>query len=108
MSSHNFRNRIGERYGHLLVIEQAPNIITPNGRSHVAWKCLCDCGNEKIIRGDLLRGNSKKIIEWAIEKFFYINEITYEKIKYIQKYLGNEYNIFKIFNIRTIHSNSFN
>lgn len=60
MPSHNFKNRIGERYGHLLVIEQAPNIITPNGRSHVAWKCLCDCGNEKIIRSDLLQNGSTK------------------------------------------------
>ena len=50
---------------------------------------------EKINRGDLLRGNAKEIIEWAIEKFFYINEITTEKIKYIQKYLGNEYNLTK-------------
>ena len=30
----------------------------------------------KINRGDLLKGNSKKIIEWAIEKFFYNNKIT--------------------------------
>ena len=50
---------------------------------------------EKINRGDLLRGNAKKIIEWAIEKFFYINEITSEKIKYIQNYLGNGYNLTK-------------
>ena len=48
---------------------------------------------EKINRGDLLRGNTKKVIIWAIEKFFYINEITSEKINYIQKYLGDKYNI---------------
>lgn len=60
MPNHNFRNRVGEKYGHLLVIEQAPNIITPNGRSHVAWKCLCDCGNEKIVRGDCLQNGSTK------------------------------------------------
>ena len=60
MPSHNFRNRVGEKYGHLLVIEQAPNITTPNGRSHVAWKCLCDCGNEKIVRGDCLQNGSTK------------------------------------------------
>ena len=46
---------------------------------------------EKIKRGDLLRGNDKKIIEWAIEKFFYINKITSQKIKYIQKNFGNKY-----------------
>ena len=48
---------------------------------------------EKINRGDLLRGNTKKVIEWAIEKFFYINEITPLKINYIQNYLGNQYNL---------------
>ena len=50
---------------------------------------------EKIFRGDLLRGNAKRIIEWAIEKFFYINEITSEKINYIEKHLGKKYNLTK-------------
>jgi len=50
---------------------------------------------EKMNRGDLLRGNGKRIIEWAIEKFFYINKITPEKIQYIQKYLGNQFNLTK-------------
>ena len=51
---------------------------------------------EKINRGDLLRGNEIEIIEWAIEKFFYINEITKEKIEYIQSNLGYKYNVEKI------------
>ena len=50
---------------------------------------------EKIKRDDLLRGNAKKIIEWAIEKFFYINDITSEKINYKRKQLGNKYNLTK-------------
>ena len=48
---------------------------------------------EKINRGDLLRGNSKEIIEWAVEKFFYINQITEEKIRYIQNKLGSKYKL---------------
>ena len=48
---------------------------------------------EKINRGDLLRGNDQKIVEWAIEKFFYINEITQKKIEYIQHYFGLKYNL---------------
>ena len=51
---------------------------------------------EKMNRGDLLRGNEIEIIEWAIEKFFYINEITKEKIEYIQSNLGYKYNVEKI------------
>ena len=50
---------------------------------------------EKIKRGDLLRGNAKDIIEWAIEKFFYINNITQSKINYIKENLGQEYNLSK-------------
>ena len=50
---------------------------------------------EKINRGDLLRGNKNQVIEWAIEKFFYINEITKEKIAYIQSKFGSKYNLSK-------------
>ena len=50
---------------------------------------------EKIIRGDLLRGNNQEIVEWAIEKYFYINEISSEKIQYIQGKLGSNYNLTK-------------
>jgi hypothetical protein len=52
---------------------------------------------EKMNRGDLLRGNGKNIIRWAIEKFFYINNITLEKLQYIRKYLGTDYNLTKYF-----------
>jgi hypothetical protein len=39
-------DRTGQRYGRLLVVEQAPN----RGR-WVMWHCRCDCGNEVEIRG---------------------------------------------------------
>ena len=42
-------------FGRLIVIKQAKNILTPNGRSHVAWECLCKCGNTVVGRGDNLR-----------------------------------------------------
>ena len=44
-----------KRFGKLIVLSQAKNIQTPNGRSHVAWNCQCDCGNTCVIRGDNLR-----------------------------------------------------
>lgn len=45
----------GQRFGRLVVIEKAE---TKNGI--VKWKCLCDCGNEKIATGrDLKRGSVK-------------------------------------------------
>ena len=42
-------------FGRLTVIKQADNIQTPNGRSHVAWECQCECGNSVVVRGDNLR-----------------------------------------------------
>lgn len=45
----------GKRFGKLLVQNEADRIITPNGRSHIAWNCICDCGNLIVARGDLLR-----------------------------------------------------
>lgn len=45
----------GKIFGRLHVIKQVENIRTPNGRSHVAWECLCDCGKTVIVRGDNLR-----------------------------------------------------
>ena len=51
-------NLTNQIFGRLTVLEQAENIITPNGRSHVAWKCKCDCGNITVVRGDCLRKGS--------------------------------------------------
>ena len=41
----------GQRYGHLVVIEYAGR----NERRESLWRCLCDCGKESIVRGDVLR-----------------------------------------------------
>ena len=46
---------INKRFGKLLVVSQAENIQTPNGRSHIAWNCICACGNTIMVRGDNLR-----------------------------------------------------
>lgn len=43
-------NRIGHRYGRLLVVEYAG----VNNRKKHLWKCICDCGSEKITLGNYL------------------------------------------------------
>lgn len=48
-------NLIGKTFGRLTVVSQSENIKTPNGRSHVAWLCKCECGQEIIVRSDNLR-----------------------------------------------------
>ena len=42
-------------FGRLKVLRQVDNIQTPNGRSHVAWLCECECGKQIVVRGDNLR-----------------------------------------------------
>ena len=41
----------GQRFGHLVVIEYAGR----NERRESLWRCHCDCGNDSIVRGDVLR-----------------------------------------------------
>lgn len=44
-----------KKFGCLQVLKQADNIQTPNGRSHIAWLCECECGNQIVVCGDNLR-----------------------------------------------------
>lgn len=51
-----FVDLTGDRYGRLLVMHQAPNIIEKMaGRQSVAWECRCDCGTICIVRSNTLR-----------------------------------------------------
>ena len=42
---------IGARYGKLVVTDWGGWIIKKSGDRIASWKCLCDCGNKKIIIG---------------------------------------------------------
>lgn len=46
-------NLLNNRFGRLLVIEEAPN----QGKK-TRWKCLCDCGKECIVLTDSLRAGT--------------------------------------------------
>ena len=52
----NAANLVGQRFGHLTVIEDSGE------RSHraVLWKCKCDCGNEKNITSSRLKSGHAK------------------------------------------------
>lgn len=45
----------GERFGRLIVEEISETHITPSGQKKTMWKCLCDCGNSKIVRYEQLK-----------------------------------------------------
>lgn len=49
----------GERYGKLVVMEEAEPIYSKTGKMIRRWKCKCDCGNITIVRhGDLRNGST--------------------------------------------------
>lgn len=48
--TYNFKDRTGERYGKLTVIERDNDAIYQSGKL-VRWKCICDCGNTKTVIG---------------------------------------------------------
>jgi len=45
----------GQKFGRLTVIKKINN-----DEKYLTWLCKCDCGNEKIVRGDSLRGGITK------------------------------------------------
>lgn len=49
-----------KKFGRLVVVEEAERRRTSGGHSIRMWKCLCDCGNEKILpTHNLTSGNTK-------------------------------------------------
>ena len=50
----------GQRFGMLVVLEQAGISVNPDGSPGTAlWRCKCDCGNETVVRSaNLRRGNT--------------------------------------------------
>ena len=53
----------------------------------------------KIIRGDILRGTHRGINNYQVSLYFTINEITEEKLKYLEKTLGSRVNLGKYWKI---------
>lgn len=50
----------GKRFGKLTVLERVEDHVKPSGQHVPMWRCRCDCGNEIITSGQLLRnGNTK-------------------------------------------------
>lgn len=49
---------IDEKYGRLTVIEFSHSSGKPSYNKY--WKCLCDCGNTKTVRGSHLKCNNVK------------------------------------------------
>lgn len=53
-------NLINQRFGNLVVTELSESYISPRGCRRSRWKCICDCGNTKIVNSrELLLGKTK-------------------------------------------------
>lgn len=80
-----FIDLTGQRFGKLLVLEEAPRPVYLNN-SLAYWKCLCDCGNYHITSGSQLRsgkikscGCTKSWYEYEIICLLKENNIMYQK-----------------------------
>lgn len=54
------KNRVGERFGRLVVVEKGESLVTPKGKQIVVWVCECDCGNITSVSVNSLRSGSCK------------------------------------------------
>ena len=52
---YNFIDLTGQRFGRLTVVKRVEDYILPSGQHKPQWLCKCDCGNETIVLGELLR-----------------------------------------------------
>lgn len=57
----------GKRVGKLTVLERVEDHIQKSGAPKAMWRCRCDCGNERIVYGQVLR--SGKIIDCGCGSF---------------------------------------
>lgn len=50
---------IGSKFGKLTVIKETDRLVLPSGQKNRAFKCLCECGNETVVRlAHLVRGRT--------------------------------------------------
>lgn len=51
---------VGQRFGRLHVVGRAPDRTSPGTSSRVMWRCICECGATKDVRGKYLRSGHTK------------------------------------------------
>lgn len=50
----------GQKFGRLTVIKRTEDHVQPSGQRKTQWLCKCDCGNECVAQGNVLRRNEVK------------------------------------------------
>lgn len=46
----------GQVFGQLAVLERVEDHVTPSGKAHAKYRCVCDCGTEVLVLGHNLSG----------------------------------------------------
>ncbi|MBO5897533.1 MAG: hypothetical protein J6R04_00815 [Clostridia bacterium] len=59
-SARSLEELTGQQFGRLTVISRADDYIEKNGGKRVRWRCLCECGNIKIVRAQTLKNGLTK------------------------------------------------
>jgi hypothetical protein len=83
---------VGQRFGRL-VVTSLNRAETKDGKTRLYWNCICDCGNEHIVRGDILKsGMSQSCGCYAKDHSLiplpeYTKEFAFDKLKNIYKYM---------------------
>lgn len=62
-----FINRIGQKFNMLTVISHEGTVRQSNGRQVHLWRCLCECGNEAVIRSSSIPNGIKSCGCWKIK-----------------------------------------
>ena len=50
----------GKKFGDLIVVKRVDDYISPKGKHHLRWLCLCTCGNTCTIIGESLKSGGTK------------------------------------------------
>lgn len=71
-----FIDLTGQRFGKLTVLER----VYPPNRKSAYWKCLCDCGNEKVVKGGNLTSGNISSCGCLLRKYQTRSEIYHDRI----------------------------
>lgn len=50
-----YQDLTGKRFGRLIVLQRAQNLVSKSGRNYIRWMCQCNCGNICTVLGDNLK-----------------------------------------------------
>lgn len=82
---------LGQRFGKLLVVERLEN----NKRNNTMWRCLCDCGKERVALGyDLTHNRTKSCGHHRVKQYEDLSGKKYGKLTVISMVRKNKRKLF--------------